>query len=106
MMAPMGTARRDFAATLQDTYIYVFGGCYNDRSLSSAKRFSIHNSTWEDLPDTPKGPRDYHCAVILLAVMILGPWMYLIGLHHRFCGKIKHIYTICQWKDVVHQLLC
>eukprot|EP00816_Leptocylindrus_hargravesii_P005627 CAMPEP_0196802124 /NCGR_PEP_ID=MMETSP1362-20130617/1814_1 /TAXON_ID=163516 /ORGANISM="Leptocylindrus danicus, Strain CCMP1856" /LENGTH=56 /DNA_ID=CAMNT_0042173339 /DNA_START=12 /DNA_END=179 /DNA_ORIENTATION=- len=56
-MAPMGTARYDFAAILKDNYIYVFGGCNNGGRLSSTERYCIANNTWEDLQDMPKGPR-------------------------------------------------
>jgi len=58
-MAPMGTARGDFAADLKENYIYVFGG-YNrdDGDLSSTERYSIDNNIWEGLPDMPTGIRD------------------------------------------------
>jgi len=49
VMAPMGTARYDFAAILKDEYIYVFGGM-NGTVFASAERYSIVDDTWEALP--------------------------------------------------------
>jgi len=63
-MAPMGTAREDFAAALKEKYIYVFGGCNGDDGwLSSTERYSIDNNTWEDLPYMPEVLREGHCAI-------------------------------------------
>eukprot|EP00816_Leptocylindrus_hargravesii_P002420 CAMPEP_0196804018 /NCGR_PEP_ID=MMETSP1362-20130617/3534_1 /TAXON_ID=163516 /ORGANISM="Leptocylindrus danicus, Strain CCMP1856" /LENGTH=137 /DNA_ID=CAMNT_0042175989 /DNA_START=19 /DNA_END=429 /DNA_ORIENTATION=- len=72
-MAPMATARHDFAAVLKEKYIYVFGG-YNGSSLSSTERYSIANNTWEELPDMPKGSRDFHCAI-----STTGSEIYIVG---------------------------
>ena len=64
MMAPMGTPRHSMAIILKDKYVYLFGGCIEDgANLSSAKRYSIDNNAWEELPDNPKGGRNGHCAV-------------------------------------------
>jgi len=76
IMAPMDTARGEFAAVLKDNYIYVFGGYGTN---GSTERYCIDNNTWEDLPRMPEGPRRGHCAV-----STSGNEIYIVGDNRSF----------------------
>ena len=97
IMAPMGSARGDFAAALKDNYIYVFGGLGEFFEIfSSTERYSIDNNTWEDLPRIPKGSRASHCAV-----SSAGSEIYVVGGEDTCSVDVFDTATLT-WKNETH----
>jgi len=98
-MAPMGTARDDFASVLKDMYIYVFGGCNDDEDdmLSSTERYSINNNAWEYLAGMPKGPRYSQCAVTTK-----GSEIYIVGGYHTCSADIFDTGPSLSWRTPTH----
>lgn len=53
-LAPLGTARQDFAAAKSGSSVYVIGGLVaNGSATADAERYVIASGTWSSIPPLP-----------------------------------------------------